>query len=287
MIQNEQYNALINDLLNAEKICLFLGAGFSKQLGFWLWDELVTEIIEKFEEAKLTFSDKEHLIRIDKKYALDYLESLNKNYFYELLDRIYKEKAKNKNIAIINSMFNILRDDRFKIITTNFDSVLEEELSIEKNMVSINPNFNIDNKINYIHGRIDQKDNLILTQKKYFENYLKKDSELIKFLYEVFQKNIVFFIGYSLSDYEILQILNKTKQNGINRYILLPEYKNNESYISILKKIYKDNFNLTLLKYNIDKNGYNVLIDYLKELDNALYKKQESQNTMKEPENAK
>ncbi|MCX8093694.1 MAG: SIR2 family protein [Candidatus Goldbacteria bacterium] len=285
MMQNEQYNALINDLLEAEKFCLFLGAGFSKQLGFWLWDELVTEIIEKFEEEKLTFSDKEHLIRIDKKYALDYLESLNKNYFYELLDRIYKEKEKNKNTAIINSMLYILTNEKFKIITTNFDNVLEKQLSIEK--VGINPNFDINNKINYIHGRIDEKDSLILTQKKYFENYLKKDSELIKFLHDVFQKHVIFFIGYSLSDYEILQILNKTKQNGINRYILLPEYKNNESYISILKKIYEDNFNLTLLKYNIDKNGYNALIDYLKELDDALYKKQKSQNTMEEPENAK
>ncbi len=278
---NGKYDDFINYIREEERVYLFLGAGFSKQMGFWLWDEFVNEVIEKFEN--LSFSIKEYLKRMDKKYALDYLESIDEDKFYQIVDNLYNEKEAKINTEIINAMYQILHDDKFKIITTNFDKIFKKKLDIEK----VHLNFNPDKKINYLHGRIDDKESLILTQKKYFKNYLERNSPIKIFLTNVFSNYPVIFIGYSLSDYEILQILYDTKKSGRNRYVLLPEYNNNKDYNSILEKIYKENFNLIVLKYDIENKGYDALISYLEQINNLLYPKNTSLNAKEEAENAK
>jgi len=79
--KDPKYKRFIDDMRT--QIFIFLGAGFSKQIGYKLWDELIYDVIDFFwnekiegrlkNNDKLTWSMKEALKRLDNKlYVMDY-----------------------------------------------------------------------------------------------------------------------------------------------------------------------------------------------------------------------
>lgn len=265
----------------AKDICIFLGAGFSKQVGFKLWDELTVEVINIFWESKLkrisSFSDNKLTLSIkeqllshnDKKYVMDYLCRLDKDKYFESIELIFRNDNRNIKTDILDILKPLINDSKCKFIQTNIDDSFQKYCRIPENIVRINPMFSEDAKLNYLHGRIDKRDSWILTQAQYLSNYLDDNSSLIRFLVGLFKKYTVIFIGYSLSDYEILQAIAKSRINSSNpsslkeHFALIATYAHKEIELSINEDIYKNNFGINVLKFNIENGGHSLLEDNL------------------------
>ena len=119
-----EYEDFINKVING--CCIFLGAGFSKLVGFKLWDELADELVEIFWEKKqkskiennklqFTYSIKENMKRRnDKIIVLDYLYHLDQDLFYCSIEKIFKDDRKHINYQPIEMGVATLKQPVFQ-----------------------------------------------------------------------------------------------------------------------------------------------------------------------------
>lgn len=289
--KDSTYRQFFDDI--TKETFVFLGAGFSKQMGYKLWNELVYDIIDFFwseklkgcvkNGTKLTWSMKEELKRLGNKlYVMDYLRRLDKNKYYEAINSIFNKDNKNLKNDIADIIKPLIRDSRYKFLQTNIDKTFQEHCNIPEREIRINPNFSEDVKLNYLHGRIDITDSWIFTQEDYLLNYQNDNSSLMRFLIGIFKKYTVLFIGYSLSDYEILQAIAKARincnnsKNLRNHYILMATHKAKENELIINEEVYMSNFGINIIKFDIEQRGHDLMQDNLKGLVDAIYPQQKN-----------
>lgn len=291
--KTSEYKQFIDDI--TKDTFIFLGAGFTKQVGYKIWEELVQQAINEFwylklkgdlkDDQKLTWSIKNELsAHVNKMYVMDYLRSLDENKYYEVIENIFEEDSKKIKTDIIDIIKPLVRDPKYKFLQTNIDNSFEKTCSISESVIRINPNFSEDVKLNYLHGRIDKRPSWILTQEDYLLNYQSDDSSLMRFLIGIFKKYTVLFIGYSLSDYEILQIISKSRINSTQpenlrrHYIFMPTYESIENELLINEDIYRKNFGINMIKFNIEQRGYDLLNDNLKNLVDVIIEKRKNED---------
>jgi NAD-dependent SIR2 family protein deacetylase len=279
---NEDYKEFCNNIdLTNNNICFFLGAGFSKQLGFKTWSELISELIDEFWKLKISgasmnpemlfnWSIKNRLLsQYNKLYIMDYLYKLNTQKYYEIIERIFKENESKSRSDTIDIFKSLVFENRVKFIQTNIDVTFETYNQIKQTDISINPGSDEHSKLIYLHGRIDKRDSWIFRQEEYFENYLNSESNLSTVLIEIFSKYTVIFVGYSLNDYEIWQAIAKSrinsKGNPKKHYVLIPACELYKTEVLVNSFIYK-NYGIYFLEYDIESDGYDILGESLKEL---------------------
>ncbi len=275
-----------NKILNNEDIAVFIGAGVSKLIGYPLWDELANSSIDfLLENKKINHFEAEKLkteIK-DPKQKLSIFDKLCSRHtqegktFYENEFNIKnknKENNEKKNPYdyLVSPEFNFIKissniDHEFKIAN---DKVLEKlqnnELNISqikkiKKTEIIKKDFDINkiskDKIYQIHGEITNISETIFTTEDYINHYYKEDSNLRKFLKEIFNKYTVIFIGYGLEEFPILEtIMNKRDKSELSfHYALIPTYLNEINLFNIKWEYYKT-LNINAIPYYLDTDGH-------------------------------
>jgi len=270
-----QYEDLILALL--EGTCIFLGAGVSKLAGYKLWDELKNAIVDCFwrNNSKQPFNKKidysllENLKTHDKNLEVfDFLYSLNKDLFNSCIKDIFYKDEKN----ITNYIYNVLNKLKFGkcfFVTTNIDKSFQNYLGITDIETSIYPNLNMPSSklITYLHGRIDFEESWIFTTSQYNSGYVKDNAPCKQFLVNLFEEYNVLFIGYGLKEDFLLRVISLTERRK-KHYWLEGTYRNNMDYLKIRSTTLRENYNINLIPYSIDKDGHKSLIIVL----NSLYK---------------
>ncbi|MGU5526873.1 SIR2 family protein [Aeromonas caviae] len=180
------------------KILLFIGAGVSKISGLPLWKEIIMDAlrnpsIEKGEKYRLAleeklFSELEVLDKVKKKNIKD----------------IYEEFEKATKKVIDNPLYQKLSMISRKIVTTNYDSLIEHNTNIE--VIDPSSDFKL-SKLDHleefilkIHGSCNAIDHAIIFSSDYNALY-KESNGLAKFqLQKIISSHSCLFIGFSLSD---------------------------------------------------------------------------------------
>ncbi|MCO7176981.1 SIR2 family protein [Sporolactobacillus kofuensis] len=183
----------INDAIKEDSLIVFVGAGVSANSGLPKWSEL----IDVFKD-EINVDDKEN----------DYLK-IAQYYFDTVGQYKYFQKVMDVFQPHINSQPNEIHNQIFRIkprhiITTNYDSLLEDKMnsSIAKyeviNRDSDIPYSKSDHYLIKMHGDLVQK-NIVLKEDDYLDygNNFYMVSTLIKAL---IMNNTVLFVGYSLND---------------------------------------------------------------------------------------
>ncbi|MQR95477.1 SIR2 family protein [Fictibacillus phosphorivorans] len=196
----------IIEAINSNKLVFFVGSGFSRNLGFPNWKELVIAFLEDLSK--------------------DYPEIKKLNEFYttsnfmgeiEVLDKIIDHKYRvlkilDKQFSLDVSNHKLNRHKKLgsissKIITTNYDKALELANS-EFQKIEYNNDFrlgelsNTDKYIFKIHGCIDNPADCILFREDYDDfystdsSYLSAQEELKKIISDY----TIIFLGFSLTD---------------------------------------------------------------------------------------
>lgn len=273
---SSQYEGLIDTLQNGT--CLFIGAGVSKLAGYKTWDELRTEMVEYFWKEKdkrlfdLSFREnlKKHGDIIE---VFNYLYHTDKYMFISGVKEIFEadEKCTSAKVCQLLKKFDI--GNSF-FVTTNIDKGLQKYLEIPDDRISICPRFtNPPKYINYLHGRIDFEETWILTGAQYSKGYYVEDAPCMNFLTRIFEGYNVLFIGYGLREAEIMQAILKTGKRKLH-YWLEPYYRNKRDFLEIRSTNLKENYNIMLIPYSIDKDDYEGLYEVIDRLSMAITKKE-------------
>lgn len=262
--------------LNGDLV-FFIGAGVSMLLKLPSWKELAEKVIEELRKCRfLNYSEIEQLKTLEPKKLLSiaFLIAEDNKYYLDLR-KYLTNKSEGSNI------YKAINDIGCTCITTNYDELIsprfylktKEGSSTVAQVVRICEKekfyahlLNEPGTVIHLHGAISKPESMVVTTQQYLEHYDHKNVQA--FLYELFNKKTVLFLGYSLDEAEILEhILRKgsTKETKeIKRFALqgffnsqFPLYKNLYNY-------YMKSFGVRLLGFKRDYDDYNCLENIIK-----------------------
>ncbi len=287
---NEITFELLRESINKNIVFAFIGAGSSKKLKYPLWNELI-EILER---------------EISEKNPAEYLDiykshNLNKyvdNYWYAEVLRNFFDEDEFKNI-----IFNIYKpkENNFKpfhqkliqvpfrhYLTTNYDIVLESaSISLSKSLepfcwldiVKLRNFFQFINDptqqgnrcIFHIHGVYGKPESIILTEKDYINFYSREDLAQ-KILWSIISSFSMCFIGFSMSDLDLLSIFRKTRWDfgrGSPRHFAIINENNLEA--RRIKRIYlRDKYGIDPIFFSKQDDNQDPFIEEEKILGRLL-----------------
>lgn len=181
----------INDAIDNNSLLIFVGAGVSANSKFPSWDDLIQEF-----RSELDIQETDYL-----KIAQYYFDSVGQQKYLQKILDIFQEHA--------NAQPNEIHDEIFRIkprhiITTNYDSLLEQKMNSNLDKYEIIkkdsdiPFSRSDHYLIKMHGDLVEK-NMVLKEDDYldYETNFYMTSTLIK---SIIMNNTILFIGYSLSD---------------------------------------------------------------------------------------
>lgn len=256
------------------KIVFFIGAGVSRIMGVPGWNDFSEKLIRM---AFPSFQDYNQILKEihdNKERITIAYEEFKKQ---KKLDDFYKffGEAMQPNEQVFNSkenIYEILNQFNALFLTTNADNLFENVIGSamcheDCNVGALN-HTNFRNHLFYLHGRFNPNgpfDNLVFTAPEYVHRY--NDDTFIEFLENIFKRdNTILFIGYGLNEFELIDyIMTKTGSVGRKVYLLYG-FCENEDILYEAKKAYFKALGIELIPYNLSKNGYDSLIDVLKEL---------------------
>lgn len=260
---------LPQEIIDAEKIdkfAIFIGAGVSRSVGCSGWDQLAKNLLDQCEIlGHINNFEKETLLRgVDYKKTITICHHLlkeNDDSFLNTMKKALNDSAVSKDNPNLEKIYKPLARLNGVFITTNADRHVDQLFIAEHIQIE---NFSklteINNKHLYkIHGSIFKPDSLIFTVNGYLEKYTQRDG-LQAFLEKLFQHTVL-FIGYGLSEFELLDHLFKANGGNKGKHFFLKDYFKHEQRIYQFEQLYFDNLGITLIPYAKDTKGFNQLED--------------------------
>ena len=261
----------IKDAIEKDKLVIFIGAGVSTLVGCKRWIDLGNELIGECEKLDLisyrelqgikSRADGKRLISIA--YELMKTNYLSK--FYEIFD---KSLECNSNKCETQDTYDLLYKFSKTCVTTNADTLFDKKYNkanvitdFEHNRVQIETQ-----KLYKIHGTQEKRDSLVFVAESYIRRYNNRHFK--DFLRDLFNDYIVLFIGYGLSEFELLDYImlkpNVNVGNKEAKHFALMPYFSYEQSISQIDNLYYNELNIQIIPYAIDRKGYDQLYNVIK-----------------------
>jgi hypothetical protein len=268
----------IIESINNGTFAIFIGAGVSSLAGCIGWSDLAMELVdqcyeittEKMGQNSLNFRQKERL-----RESKDYKKTIT------IVKRIFEQNGNGKqfdevvcnllnksNRADYPDIYSELRGLRGLFLTTNvdnhFDKLFSTNVYLDLDFDNANPDRD---KLYHVHGSINKPTQMVLTLDEYFRRY--SNDKLVSFLDIVFTRYSILFLGYGLSEFEVLDYLftRFTKGKGQQHFMLRDYYEGEESYLK-LDQYYYNTMNITVVAYKADDKGHrrlgNIIRDWVR-----------------------
>ncbi|ELC8392176.1 SIR2 family protein [Clostridium perfringens] len=196
----------LKNAIDDNKLIIFVGAGISKNSNLPDWEQLIKVFANKLK----------YPIKEGQKLSSDEFLKIPQYYYNIFGAEEYKKVIKQE--LDINGQPNEIHELIFKlnpkhIITTNYDKLLEHTI-IEQRMlfdiIAKDKDLLDSKKSNYIikmHGDIKDLDNIVLKENDYL-NYSQNHILIETYIKSLLVCNTFLFIGYSLNDYNLKQIIS-------------------------------------------------------------------------------
>jgi len=286
---------------------LFVGTGLSKRFlkNSFSWDDLLKKISFELKGSNEYYLDIKNKCYEKDKYNLPRIASILQKEFNEIAEKDRNGKFKDVNDIFYSLMEKDINVSRFKIyvsqlllkyeikddkkeefellkkirknigsiITTNYDTFIEDTFEfiplIGNDILLSNPY----GSVYKIHGCVSTVDKIIITNEDY-ENF-EKEYELIRAqLLSLFIHNPIIFIGYSIEDNNIRNLLktiftyvkpSSEQAEKIRKNFLLVEHIEGESNIEITEHDFNiDDSTIRINKVKTD--NFSVIFDALSSL---------------------
>lgn len=281
-------------ILPTGQIVLFIGAGVSCLVGYPTWDTLAKRILSALAEdndiMSFSWADVDAISLLSPRHKISIAIDIcrkNKKNISELLKKTLVQTVNDKS-----EIYKLIVSIPAVFVTTNYDSCLTDTFVAGETML-IDPKPSNEKEVIpttqkkrrsiykrneitiekltsqdvvfHLHGAIKGDENsLVLTTRDYVENY--RDKNIIEFLDHLFDKYSVIFIGYGLSEEEILEyVVRKRKSmDEIRHFRLFPLFSHQKRLYQHLFEYYKNQCNVKLIPYLIDEKEHHQLEDVLK-----------------------
>lgn len=222
-----QYDSFLEESLEKiqgfhsnEQLALFIGAGASKESGLPDWAQLMGDI-----KKQLGITSEQDYLKLAQYYFLQFGES---NYYKFLIDSFELVSKQPNNLT--KSLVNL---DCKYLVTTNWDDLLEKEI-IESgrfyDVVKTDKDFSnltVNSKL-LIKAHGDLSDRNIVFKEEDYLSFSDERPLVENYIKSLFIREVVLFVGYSLSDINIQQTI-KWVQNRAQQSLpvyLIEHYKN-------------------------------------------------------------
>jgi acyl carrier protein len=260
---DHNFRQLARDM--AEGRCvLFLGAGVSKAAGLPTWQALEQKMREKAgmrgEYGALRTADYCRQV-LTPQHFYSWIESIYKT--NDLPTRLHKRLAKLPVTAFV---------------TTNYDTLMEQSLFQERGQAAVNVLVNTNRHrwphvdasggptwVLKIHGSVTDFPNGIVIGERDYLRFSSDYPHVVHCLSNLFSQRSVLFLGYSLSDANIAQIL-------FDVHRLTADFPTNRYFVgldadSTLMKLFEDNYGLKCLNLiRTDGDAEGAVIGFLDQL---------------------
>ncbi|WP_374949350.1 SIR2 family protein [Mucilaginibacter sp.] len=282
---------------------LFVGSGFSKRyIGMESWEDLLeaVTVLATFPRPftyYLTECGKDYPVLgslLAEAFYTKFYDSDYRTLYPYITDPILKAGDKDtpfkhfiadyiqgkQKQAGISDEIEILKKAKIAgVITTNWDTLLEEMFPDFKCYIGQEMMFA--EALNFgelfkIHGSITRPDTMVLTKRDY-DDYHVRNAYLAAKLLTIFVEHPIIFVGYSLSDPNILQIINSIfKTIRVSDYekfkdrLIFIEYDKLAATASFMDGTLSIGDGRFLPIKHIKANDYSPIYEVLQELDQAI-----------------
>lgn len=268
-LSNKNTERLIKYLRKGQ-VDLFLGSGFSFDAGApKAWDIIKAMLEDGGADFKKDFPEENQSLKI---VSEEFEKRFGRNDLIKLLNQLFTFTPKDTTAQKLLYMIPHLRT----IFTTNYDTLLEDTNPREERVLitsNIGCAYTDDKKVAIykIHGDIttmNDPDGIVITESDY-KNYFKSNRyDLIwKRLQQSFVQKYILFIGYSLEDDNVIDIIRRVRKSINNNmkgmFLVAPNL--NSSKISQLQKNgikYINSTAVAILKRILDDLKDTVYIDF-------------------------
>lgn len=294
----------ISTLLNScnSNPVLFIGSGFSRRyLNLPTWEQLLQEISNRINDSEFAFRKYVSLSKnesgevdlqkvatlieedlIQKWYTDDKFEDIRNNYKDSIEHNISPLKIEIANYINNNSDFESLnlveelelfsqisKKNISSIITTNYDTLLEHLVNDYKVFVGqeelIFSNLQGIAEIYKIHGCCNKPESIVIDEKDY-KNFAEKGKYLAAKIMTLFMEHPVIFIGYSISDENIINILENISaclsQENIEKLknrLFFVEWNPKKNTPEISESIISFDKNKQIVMTRIELNDFHII----------------------------
>ncbi|KGR77691.1 SIR2 family protein [Ureibacillus sinduriensis] len=199
------------DLINAiqnDNLLVFVGAGLSKNYEFPSWKELVLDILNELSIDDNKYEGLKNVLEENIFSEIEILDKLlimnpgNRGRVYEVLESSIDRNITDLDLSIPKKIGNLCS----KIITTNYDMILEKALPNFKKIVH-DDKYHLGRLTDYeeyiykIHGSIEKPENCILFRDDYNVLYsTTAPTAAINRLKSIITDKTMLFIGFSFND---------------------------------------------------------------------------------------
>lgn len=289
----------------------FIGAGVSQLGGCPGWDDFANAALRFFiRPGKLDHAQYDQLSRLPARVKLSIAVGLEQQYETDIeFKSILQVQDENKR-KIGKKVYGHLAQLARIFVTTNYDDWLDspsatapslagETADAARTTPPSRPNvyfwpaqftdaaLSAPDTVLHIHGSSQDRKSMILTTSDYLERYSShklngdklEEKSYLSFLGHLFQTKSVLFIGYSLSELEILEYViqkglgGKTVEQSQPGPLEQPKHHLVQGFFShetalrrSLRDYYLREFNVRLLPFSKDQNGWNQLIHVIEYL---------------------
>ena len=297
----------LRDAALQRKLIPFVGAGVSQLGGCPGWDEFATAALQFFvRNGKLSYAQFDQIRLLSSRVKLSLALELQTQHglpirFNELLTPSDKDRA-----GIGDAVYRDLSRLATMFVTTNYDDWLdrmppavvlpsESSSSVQqlpetsrhrfcKHTDITVANWDVPHAVFHIHGSVHEPVSMVLTTVHYLERYAShridgttdRENPLLTFLQKLFQLKNVLFIGYGLSELEVLEyVLQKgiekgTVTNEEPRHYVLQGFFSHEIELARSLESYFRQFGIGLLPFSKDQRGWDQLADVISHLATEL-----------------
>lgn len=279
----------IKEAVNNDSLAVFIGAGVSRIIGCMGWRQLANNLINvcfntknkqgtstciNFKEKETLSQNNDHKKTITICHYILKENGLEELFFSELNNafEIKKKEEKQKDGTYLD-IYKELYGLRGLFITTNADKHFDDKFAANRIIYNIEA-FDKDTidrtKLYHIHGCQDKRDSLIFTVPQYIHRYNHKGFR--KFLYKVFNHYTVLFVGYGMSEFELLDFLitkfdnekdSDNQPKELKHFILKPFYKGEENILSF-DQFYYNQMGIQVIGFEKDERGHSQLYEVIK-----------------------
>lgn len=263
----------------------FIGAGVSMLAGCPGWESFGDRALRFFlSNGKLSPAEYDQIKGLSSRIKLSLALDLQKSSgllidFRELLSPSAEKKA------IGERVYGRLGTLSTTFVTTNYDDFLDSGRVVfhEPHRLTID-NLRVPNAVFHIHGSVLDPDNMVRTTDEYLRRYASHElsrgsageNPFLTFLRKLFELRTVLFIGYSLSELEILEyVLQKSasvssKMEVEPRHFIMQGFFSHELPLVRSLDGYFARFGVTLIPFSRDERDWDQLENVVDALASAL-----------------
>jgi hypothetical protein len=205
----------IRTAMDNDKLVIFVGSGVSYDSSLPSWGQLIDAMKKALEEESSNYL----------KIAEKYYQAYGRNTFYSRLSEYFPEGSEPNDLHRL-----LLELQPRHIVTTNWDRLLEKEIQrqgllyftvVTDDMLASSPSSQLLIKM---HGDLDHR-NIVIRESDY-AGYADSRPLIENYVKSLFSTNVILFVGYSLSDYNLDQILSWSRSRTTDAppcYLVLTE----------------------------------------------------------------